>query len=117
MMVMRNGEEVCKAKVNLEYNINAQSIFSTLPTFTGATFFGLEELHLIGQGFAKHVYELLTVSMGNKSNKCAALKYKSEDDDLTEEESMNEFDYTFDIPKEELNKIGRLIQKSRKTIP
>jgi hypothetical protein len=35
--------------------MNATSVFSSLPTFTGVTFFGLEELHLFDQGIAKHV--------------------------------------------------------------
>ena len=79
------------------------SIFSTLPSFTGVTFFGLEELHMFGQGIAKHVYELLTTAY--RHNTCHKLI-------VTEKKK-----FPFFISKISLLKIDALVNLSRETIP
>lgn len=76
-------------------------------------------MHCIGQGVAKHVYELLTVTLKKSYNKAVALKYAPTDDELLEEgiDSAANWPYTFDIPKEKLEQIGKLIELSRATVP
>lgn len=94
-------------------------MFTSLPTFTHPTFFALEELHLIGQGIAKHVYDLLTVSMKKTYNKAIALKYAPTDKELEEENitSANDWPFSFEISKDKLIEIGNFIELSRPTVP
>lgn len=96
-----------------------EPLFTSLPTFTHPTFFALEELHLIGQGIAKHVYELLTVSMKKSYNKAVALRYEPTDEELENENILSAADwpFTFDIPKDKLIEIGAFIELSRPTVP
>ena len=65
-------------------------------------FFSLEELHLFGQGIAKHLFELLTTS--TKDNSCSKL-------------AKDRKNYTSHIPKKDLMTINKLINASRATIP
>ena len=84
--------------------MKSATVFTSLPTFTGVTFFGLEELHLFGQGIAKHVYKLLTVPY-RPSNSCSNVI----GDDIKK--------YTFYISKNKLIEIDTLVNASRETIP
>jgi hypothetical protein len=76
-------------------------------------------MHLIGQGIAKHVFEMLTVTMGKDYNKAINTKYKPTDEELEREgyTSEKQWPYTFNIPKESLMTIGKLIEASRVTVP
>lgn len=60
-------------------------------------------MHLIGQGVAKHLYELITVSLGKK-NSCSGLVNP-------------DVQYTFDIPKATLQSLGYLVGDSLDTVP
>lgn len=98
--------------------MKAMSVFTSLPSFTGPTFFGLEELHLLGQGVAKHVYELLTVSLRKGHNHAVKLLYKPTDKELKEKNlCKSEWPYTFHIAPQNLDELGKLVEKSRETIP
>jgi len=105
--------------VSQNNGISVEPLFASLPTFTHPTFFALEELHVIGQGIAKHVYELVTVSMNKSYNKAVALKYKPTEEDLIEKgiSSAANWPYSFDIPKHKLTEIGVLVELSRSTVP
>lgn len=96
-----------------------EPLFSALPTFQHPTCYSLEELHAVGQGAAKHVYELVTVSMNKSYNKAIPLKYAPTQEELDEEgiTSAADWPYTFDIPKNKLVEIGELIEMSRSTVP
>jgi hypothetical protein len=76
-------------------------------------------MHLIGQGIAKHVFEMLTVTMGKEYNKAINTKYKPTDEELELKgfTSDKQWPYTFEIPKESLVIIGRLVEASRITVP
>ena len=94
-------------------------MFASLPTFTHSTFFSLEELHLIGQGVAKHVHELITVSLNVRGNSAIGLKYSPTDEEVAERGLVSAecWPFTFDIPKARLFELGKLIEVSRATIP
>lgn len=102
-----------------ENGINIEPLFVSLPSFTHPTGFALEDLHLVGQGLAKHVFDLLTVSMNKSYNKCIALRYTPSQDELEDEgiASASNWPFTFDIPKEKLIEIGKLVELSRATVP
>lgn len=74
---------------------------------------------MIGQGIAKHVFELLTVALGKSYNHSTGLKYIPTKQELEDKQLKNETDwpYTFDIPEHKLVEIGSLIEGSRATIP
>ena len=105
--------------VQQDHGINIEPLFASLPTFTHPTFFAIEELHCIGQGVAKHVYELLTVSINKSYNKAIPLKYAPTDMELLEKgiSSASDWPYTFHILKNDLIEIGNLVELSRATVP
>lgn len=78
-------------------------------TFSGSSFFGLDELHLIARGIGKHIYELITVDLDIKNN--THYFYTKSDNTKSSE------GYPFYIPKANLRKIGETIAKSRQYIP
>ncbi|KAG2204467.1 hypothetical protein INT47_005258 [Mucor saturninus] len=116
---LREKTDFTSGRFDLEKGINIEPLFTSLPTFTHPTFFALEELHLIGQGIAKHVFELLTVLMKKTYNKAIALRYAPTEGELEEENITSAIDlhFTFGISKDKLIKIGNFIKLSRPTVP
>ncbi|KAG2191773.1 hypothetical protein INT47_000262 [Mucor saturninus] len=116
---LREKADFTTGSSDFEKGINIEPLLTSLPTFTHPTFFALEELHLIGQGIAKHVYDLLTVSMKKTYNKAIALKYAPTDKELEEENitSANDWPFSFKISKYKLIEIGNFIELSRPTVP
>jgi hypothetical protein len=81
-----------------------------LDTFSGFPFFNLEEMHLIGHGIAHHLFDLSAVTLRGDT-KHVSLYRKSE------EEKDEDYGYTFDIPKQDMIRIGYLMSESRSTVP
>ncbi|KAG2191063.1 hypothetical protein INT47_012048, partial [Mucor saturninus] len=97
---LREKTDFTSGSSDFEKGINIEPLFTSLPTFTHPTFFALEELHLIGQGIAKHVY--------------APTEEELEEENIT---SAIDWPFTFEIPKDKLIKIGNFIELSRPTVP
>lgn len=85
------------------------SIFSPLLSFSGATFFALDEMHTLSHGIGKHLYQLLTVDL--YPNKNTHFFYTQQD------KSISKNNYPFFIKRSDLKEIGLSITKSRKNIP
>lgn len=75
-------------------------------------------MHLLGQGIAQHVFNMLTVDMGKGYNKAINTTYKPTDEELETAHlrSAGEWPYTFFIPKKSLDNIGKLVETSRTTV-
>lgn len=86
-------------------------MFTKLPTFTGSSFFGLDEMHLIGQGVARLFYGLVVTANLSPNNQKKNCFYKYPDN------TYNKQQYTFLIPKQELINAGHCINISRCNIP
>jgi hypothetical protein len=83
------------------------SIFSDLLSFSGSSFFGLDELHLIARGIGRLVYDLVMVDISKND-----IAYYTNADG-----SQNTIDYPFYINKNVLKDIGQTIVASRSSIP
>lgn len=81
-----------------------------MTTFSGSTFFGLDELHLIARGIGKQVYDLVTVA--NLPSSQMSLFYYTNPNHTKNTES-----YPFFISKRDLKAIGECISQSRKYVP
>jgi hypothetical protein len=76
-------------------------------------------MYLIGQGIAKHIFEMLTVSMGKDYNKAINIQYKPTEEEMLEAGCIpaKEWRYSFYIHCKDLIKVGKLVEASRATIP
>ncbi|KAG1436883.1 hypothetical protein G6F56_013365 [Rhizopus delemar] len=92
---------------NLLYKIAQKSLFAELPSFSGVSFFGLDEMHLIAHGIGKHVYELIMANTKGSSN----IFYTDEN------KRQKKDNYTFHFTAEEIKKMGEALEQSRSTIP
>ncbi|OAD71978.1 C2H2-type zinc finger transcription factor [Phycomyces blakesleeanus NRRL 1555(-)] len=88
-------------------NIYQPSIYTQLSTFSGSSFFALDELHLIARGIGKLVYDLITVTLTKETK----FYYTHPDN------TLNTTEYPFHIPRADLVTIGNCITSSRKYIP
>ncbi|OAD74819.1 hypothetical protein PHYBLDRAFT_61130 [Phycomyces blakesleeanus NRRL 1555(-)] len=86
---------------------NPPSIYIQLSTFSGSSFFALDELHLITRGIGKLVYDLITVTLTKETK----FYYTHPDN------TLNTTEYPFHIPRADLVTIGNCITSSRKYIP
>ena len=78
-----------------------------LPSFTGASFFGLDELHLIARGIGRHFWELINVANTKNTISFYTKPNGTQSADV----------YPFFISKPNLKRIGECITQARKTIP
>lgn len=85
------------------------SIFSMLPSFSGSPYFALDELHLIGHGIAKHIYQLITVDLSPTKNTHFFYTYQ--------DGSLARSNFPFYIKRSDLKLLGQTIENSRKHIP
>ncbi|OAD65336.1 hypothetical protein PHYBLDRAFT_176248 [Phycomyces blakesleeanus NRRL 1555(-)] len=92
---------------NPSKNIYQPSIYTQLSTFSGSSFFALDELHLIARGIGKLVYDLITVTLTKETK----FYYTHPDN------TLNTTEYPFHIPRADLVTIGNCITSSRKYIP
>ncbi|OAD71933.1 hypothetical protein PHYBLDRAFT_169846 [Phycomyces blakesleeanus NRRL 1555(-)] len=86
---------------------NPPSIYTQLSTFSGSSFFALDELHLIARGIGKLVYDLITVTLTKETK----IYYTHPDN------TLNTTEYPFHIPRADLVTIGNCITSSQKYIP
>ncbi|KAG1436752.1 hypothetical protein G6F56_013422 [Rhizopus delemar] len=89
------------------YKIVQKFLFAELPSFSGVSFFGLDEMHLIAHGIGKHVYELIIANIKGSSN----IFYTDEN------KRQKKDSYTFHFTAEEIKKMGEALEQSRSTIP
>jgi hypothetical protein len=87
--------------------IRELSLFSTLSTYTGSVFFGLDEMHMVGRGIGKLVYDMLTVDI----TKTKKFFYKYPNGDFEVDA------YSFYVPKSILLQVGTAIEETREFIP
>ncbi|OAD65483.1 C2H2-type zinc finger transcription factor [Phycomyces blakesleeanus NRRL 1555(-)] len=92
---------------NSSKNIYQPSIYTQLSTFSGSSFFALDELHLIARGIGKLVYDLITVTLTKETK----FYYTHPDN------TLNTTEYPFHIPRADLVTIGNCITSSQKYIP
>ncbi|OAD74319.1 C2H2-type zinc finger transcription factor [Phycomyces blakesleeanus NRRL 1555(-)] len=92
---------------NPSKNIYQPSIYTQLSTFSGSSFFALDELHLIARGIGKLVYDLITITLTKETK----FYYTHPDN------TLNITEYPFHIPRADLVTIGNCITSSRKYIP
>ena len=76
-----------------------------MPSFNGPAYFGLEEMHLFGQGLGKTLFDLITISLKKSYN--SSLKLIESDPEL----------FPFYIEKQNLIEIGMLIENLKTTVP
>lgn len=86
------------------------NIFCKLPSFASSSFYGLDELHLFGQGIAKFI-RLLIVKVNQAPSENTTVFGKSSDG------SFNMSNYTFKLSKKQLEDVGNCIEASRGKIP
>ncbi|OAD80841.1 C2H2-type zinc finger transcription factor [Phycomyces blakesleeanus NRRL 1555(-)] len=91
---------------NPSKNIYQPSIYTQLSTFSGSSFFALDELHLIARGIGKLVYDLITITLTKETK----FFYTHPDN------TLNTTEYPFHIPRADLVTIGNCITSSRKYI-
>ncbi|KAI9476581.1 MAG: hypothetical protein EXX96DRAFT_507889 [Benjaminiella poitrasii] len=94
---------------NPDTNIDTPNIFARLPTFNGSSFYGLDEMHLIGHEIGKLIHKLLVLS--NTTPSVNNYYYKNDDGSLSKDR------YTFLIPKKDVLLAGTCIESSRSKIP
>ena len=75
------------------------TIFARLPTFTGPSFFGLDEMHLLGQGMGRLIHNLIVTTCTTSS----FTKYMHKNDDGT----FNKDGYTIAVGKKDLTDVGK----------
>ncbi|OAD76898.1 hypothetical protein PHYBLDRAFT_165396 [Phycomyces blakesleeanus NRRL 1555(-)] len=92
---------------NPSKNIYQPSVYTQLSTFSGSSFFALDELHLIARGIGKLVYDLITVTLTKETK----FYYTHPDN------TLNTTEYPFHIQRADLVTIGNCITSSRKYIP
>ncbi|OAD66599.1 C2H2-type zinc finger transcription factor [Phycomyces blakesleeanus NRRL 1555(-)] len=92
---------------NPSKNIYQLSIYTQLSTFSGSSFFALDELHLIARGIGKLVYDLIIVTLTKETK----FYYTHPDN------TLNTTEYPFHIPRADLVTIGNCITSSQKYIP
>lgn len=80
-----------------------------MDTFSGSSFFGLDEMHLIARGIGHQIYELITVGLDLRNN--THYFYVNNRGKKTHE------GYPFYISKNNLKKIGASISESRQFVP
>ncbi|KAI8968632.1 hypothetical protein BDB01DRAFT_733094 [Pilobolus umbonatus] len=85
---------------NEETKIVSPTIFASLPTFCGSSFFGLDEMHLLGQGIGRFVLKLIVPKYN--------VSFRPRNVDKA---------YTFFVDKKELEAAGHQIKESQKHIP
>ncbi|KAI8969555.1 hypothetical protein BDB01DRAFT_732242 [Pilobolus umbonatus] len=94
---------------NAATQILGPSIFSLLPTFNGSSFFGLDEMHLLGQGMGRFLVELIVEV--NKSPRNSHILHGVKDG------ASNMDGYTFKVDHQKLAAAGKMIEESRRKIP
>jgi hypothetical protein len=83
----------------------------------------LDELHLIGHGIGKHLFDLITVSQKKTYNACLPIVYPPavEDDENEDEENEERRGgaelYPFWMEPAKLIQIGELVGESKSTVP
>ncbi|OAD81281.1 hypothetical protein PHYBLDRAFT_161895 [Phycomyces blakesleeanus NRRL 1555(-)] len=77
---------------NPSKNIYQLRIYTQLSTFSGSSFFALDELHLIARGIGKLVYDLITVTLTKETK----FYYTHPDN------TLNTTKYAFHIPRADL---------------
>ncbi|OAD80872.1 hypothetical protein PHYBLDRAFT_138425 [Phycomyces blakesleeanus NRRL 1555(-)] len=92
---------------NPSKNIYQPSIYTQLSTFSGSSFFALDELHLIARGIGKLMYDLITVTLTKETK----FYYTHPDN------TLNTTEYPFHIPRTDLVTIGNCITSLQKYIP
>lgn len=80
-----------------------------LPTCRGPSFWGLEEMHLIGHGIAKHMFQLVTDLESARTS-----KYRPSDE---EKSTRSDWPFTFYVSNNDLRSIGKLIPECRPMTP
>lgn len=80
-----------------------------LATCRGPSFWGLEEMHLIGHGLAKHLFQMVS---GGDSAKTS--KYRPSDE---EKKTTANWPFTFHVHSNDLKAIGKLMPECRSTVP
>ncbi|KAK4514152.1 succinate dehydrogenase flavoprotein subunit [Mucor velutinosus] len=99
------------------FNIKGPSMFTILKSFpANPSFYGLDTLHLLSIGLAKHLYELLSSPFHpSKFDN----RYKPSIEELKEAklDKASAWPYTFDLDPKVLAKIGQYVAQSKKTIP
>lgn len=78
-----------------------------LPSFSGSSFYGLDEMHLLGQGIGRFIYDIIV-----KVNKTNDTSYYAKKQNI-----FNKDGYTFKVPKAQLDLVGACITSSRASIP
>ena len=84
-------------------------IFARLPTYSGPSFFGLDEMHLLGQGMGRLIHNLIITTCMTTGH----TKYMHKKDDDT----FNMSGYSFAVVKKDLLEVGKCIEASRSKIP
>jgi hypothetical protein len=84
-----------------------------LPTFSGASFFPVEELHMIEEGLATDILDLLVANLTPKHNKFAYTHPPSD----TNNPNFTAPDYTFHLEKDQVEAIGDAIEDNKPNIP
>lgn len=102
---VRPKSQFVKPSAENNLGIRSTPIFCELLSFDGPAFFGLDEMHLLGQGLGKTMYDLVTISLGKSYN--SAMKLVGDDPKLS----------PFYIEKNILVKIGQQIERSKTTVP
>ncbi|OAD71018.1 hypothetical protein PHYBLDRAFT_148233 [Phycomyces blakesleeanus NRRL 1555(-)] len=95
---------------NTNTNIQEPNIFARLPTFTGSSFYGLDEMHLIGHGIGKLVHKLIVLS--NTTTSTNNYYPRTADGSLLLKDR-----YTFSLQKKDVLSAGQCIELSRSKIP
>ena len=85
------------------------NIFARLPTFNGSSFYGLDEMHLIGLGIGKLIHALIVLS----NTETDTTKYYSKNADG----SFQKDQFPFSLPKRDVLLAGKCIEASRSKIP
>ncbi|KAG2193951.1 hypothetical protein INT47_003521 [Mucor saturninus] len=94
-----NGDE--------EHHIKNANLFSALPFFCGSSYYGLDEMHLLGQGIGRFIFDVIV-----KVNQSNDTSYYSK-----KKGNFNKDAYTFKVSKKQLELVGDCITKSRANIP
>ncbi|KAG2191239.1 hypothetical protein INT47_012016, partial [Mucor saturninus] len=94
-----NGDE--------EHHIKNANLISALPSFCGSSYYGLDEMHLLGQGIGRFIFDVIV-----KVNQSSDTSYYSK-----KQGNFNKDAYTFKVSKKQLELVGDCITKSRANIP
>lgn len=104
-LTIRSKAQFVAPSTENNLGIRSSPIFCNLLSFSGPAFFGLDEMHLLGHGLGKTMYDLITISLGKSYNSSSKL--------VPGNPAMS----PFYIDKKDLVKIGRLIEASKVNVP